>query len=308
MRRVDDERVARLAPRTSLRPRRLRRRRGLRRCSRRLAEIERERPERGAQPPLLPRGAAERVRADRAAPVARAGSRRGTTTAEQRPWARVVVEKPFGREPRDGARRSTRSCVACFAEHQVYRIDHYLGQGDGAEHPRLPLRQLDLRAAVEPQYIHHVQITAAETVGRGGRAASTTRKRASCATCSRTTCCSCSRSRRWSRRSTLSADAVRDEKVKVLRSIRPLTPGDDSRQRGARRSTRPGTVDGKPVPGYREEPDVAPDSQPRRPTRAARFMIDNWRWQGVPFYLRSGKRLAQARVPRSPCSSARRRT
>jgi glucose-6-phosphate 1-dehydrogenase len=88
---------------------------------------------------------------------------------------------------------------------------------------------------------------------------------------------------------TFSANAVRDEKVKVLRAIRPITPAGmhDSSVRG---QYGPGTIDGKPVPGYRQEPDVAPDSA--TPTYCAvRFMIDNWRWQGIPFYLRSGKRM-----------------
>jgi glucose-6-phosphate 1-dehydrogenase len=88
---------------------------------------------------------------------------------------------------------------------------------------------------------------------------------------------------------TFSADAVRDEKVKALRAIRPIPPAvmHDYSVRG---QYGPGTIDGKPVPGYRQEPDVAPDSA--TPTYGAiRFMIDNWRWHDVPFYLRSGKRL-----------------
>jgi glucose-6-phosphate 1-dehydrogenase len=88
---------------------------------------------------------------------------------------------------------------------------------------------------------------------------------------------------------TFSANAVRDEKVKVLRAIRPITPAGmhDASVRG---QYGPGTIDGKQVPGYRQEPDVAPDSA--TPTYCAiRFMIDNWRWQGIPFYLRSGKRM-----------------
>jgi glucose-6-phosphate 1-dehydrogenase len=88
---------------------------------------------------------------------------------------------------------------------------------------------------------------------------------------------------------TFSADAVRDEKVKVLRAVRPVTPAvmHDYSVRG---QYGPGVINGKPVPGYRSEPNVAPDSG--TPTYCAiRFMIDNWRWHGVPFYLRSGKRM-----------------
>ena len=87
------------------------------------------------------------------------------------------------------------------------------------------------------------------------------------------------------------ADAIRDEKVKVLDSIRPFDPAaiDDWAVRG---QYGPGVVDGRRVPGYREEPNVSPDSA--TPTYAGlKFAIDNWRWGGVPFYLRSGKRLAK---------------
>jgi len=88
---------------------------------------------------------------------------------------------------------------------------------------------------------------------------------------------------------TFSADAVRDEKVKVLRSLRPIT-ADVIHDYAVRGQYGPGTVDGKPAPGYREEQGVAPGSG--TPTWAAvRLMVDNWRWQEVPFYLRSGKRM-----------------
>jgi glucose-6-phosphate 1-dehydrogenase len=88
---------------------------------------------------------------------------------------------------------------------------------------------------------------------------------------------------------TFNADAVRDEKVKVLKAIRPITPA-AMHDYAVRGQYGPGTIDGKPVPGYREEPNVAPNSA--TPTYCAiRFMIDNWRWHGVPFYLRSGKRM-----------------
>jgi glucose-6-phosphate 1-dehydrogenase len=88
---------------------------------------------------------------------------------------------------------------------------------------------------------------------------------------------------------TFSADAVRDEKVKALRAVRPITPA-VMHEYSVRGQYGPGIINGKPVPGYREEPDVAPDSGTGT-YGAIRFMIDNWRWQGVPFYLRSGKRM-----------------
>jgi glucose-6-phosphate 1-dehydrogenase len=91
--------------------------------------------------------------------------------------------------------------------------------------------------------------------------------------------------------SSFEADMVRDEKVKVLRSVRQLTPM-EARTASVVGQYGAGVVDGESVPGYREEPGVAPDS--RVPTYAAlRLMIDNWRWEGVPFFLRSGKRMAE---------------
>ena len=105
----------------------------------------------------------------------------------------------------------------------------------------------------------------------------------------------------------MTADAVRDEKVKVLRVDAVVHAGDDPGERACARSTRPARSRGKPVPGYREEPDVAPDSQ--TPTYAAvRFYIDNWRWKGVPFFLRSGQAAGEARVGDRRAVPARRRT
>ncbi|HEY2823953.1 MAG TPA: glucose-6-phosphate dehydrogenase, partial [Gemmatimonadales bacterium] len=90
---------------------------------------------------------------------------------------------------------------------------------------------------------------------------------------------------------TFSADAVRDEKVKVLNAVRPITAA-EMHDYSVRGQYAPGEMTGKAVPGYRQEPNVAPDSS--TPTYAAlRVMVDNWRWQGVPFYLRSGKRMAR---------------
>jgi glucose-6-phosphate 1-dehydrogenase len=206
---------------------------------------------------------------------------------KQRPWVRVIVEKPFG--------RSLESAVAlnatvrrAFAEHQVYRIDHYLGKETVQNLLVFRFANSIFEPVWNRQHVHHVQITAAESVGVEHRGkyyeeAGVVRDMFQNHLLQLLTLMA------MEPPVTFSADAVRDEKVKVLRAIRPITPAvmHDYSVRG---QYGPGTIDGKPVPGYRQEPDVAPASA--TPTYCAvRFMIDNWRWQDVPFYLRSGKRM-----------------
>jgi glucose-6-phosphate 1-dehydrogenase len=206
---------------------------------------------------------------------------------KQRPWVRIIIEKPFG--------RSLESAVAlnatvrqAFAEHQVYRIDHYLGKETVQNLLVFRFANSIFEPVWNRQHVHHVQITAAESVGAEHRGkyyeeAGVVRDMFQNHLLQLLTLMA------MEPPVTFSANAVRDEKVKVLRAIRPITPAGmhDSSVRG---QYGPGTIDGKPVPGYRQEPDVAPDSA--TPTYCAvRFMIDNWRWQGIPFYLRSGKRM-----------------
>jgi glucose-6-phosphate 1-dehydrogenase len=206
---------------------------------------------------------------------------------KQRPWLRIIIEKPFGRSL-ESAMALNATVRRAFAEHQVYRIDHYLGKETVQNLLVFRFANSIFESLWNRQHVHHVQITAAESVGVEHRG-------------------------RYYEESgvvrdmfqnhllqllsmtameppvTFSADAVRDEKVKVLRAIRPITPA-EMHDYAVRGQYGPGTINGKPVPGYRQEPNVAPDSS--TPTYAAiRFMIDNWRWQDVPFYLRSGKRL-----------------
>jgi len=210
--------------------------------------------------------------------------------AEQRGgWTRIIIEKPFGRDF-ESAQELNRQVHKVFDESQVYRIDHYLGK----ETVQNILVFRFGNAVFEPiwnrLYIDHVQITAAETVGvenRGGyfEKAGVIRDMFQnhllallCLTALEPPVA-------------FKADAVRDEKVKLLRSIRPISLKDVPKL-AVRGQYKRGRIDAIEVKGYREEAGVAPDSKTET-YAAAKFFIDNWRWEGVPFYLRSGKRLAK---------------
>ena len=203
-------------------------------------------------------------------------------------WTRIVVEKPFGHDL-DSAKALNQALRTVFEERQIYRIDHYLAKETVQNIFVLRFANFVFEPLWNQRYVDHVQIAVAETVGVGHRAgyydqAGVLRDmfqnhllQLLCLTAMEPPV-------------KFEADAVRAEKVKVLQSLRPF-PGDcfDWLVLG---QSGPGGVDGKPVIGYRQEPNVAADS--KTPTFAAvKFVVDNWRWSGVPFYIRSGKRLAK---------------
>ena len=200
---------------------------------------------------------------------------------------RIVIEKPFGLDLKS-ARELTETLHKVFSEDSVYRIDHYLGK----ETVQNILAFRFANAIFEPVWnanlIDSVQITAAEDIGIENRGAYYDRTGAlrdivqnhAMQLVSLTA---------MEPPLAFEANAVRDEKVKVLRAIRPLI-GEDIEQSTVRGQYTKGWVLGEHVPGYREEPDVAPDSQTET-FAALRLYIDNWRWANVPFYIRAGKRL-----------------
>jgi len=210
-----------------------------------------------------------------------------TRTADDRPWYRIVVEKPFGRSL-DSAIRLNDLLLGLFAEHQTYRIDHYLGKETVQNVLVLRFANSIFEPLWNRQWINHVQITAAETVGVEDRGkyyeeAGVVRDMFQNHLLQLLSLTA------MEPPPTMTANAVRDEKVKVLKSIRWLSP-DTIPNNAVRAQYTAGSTGGKQVPGYTEEPAVAPDSIV--PTFAAvRLFVDNWRWNGVPFYLRSGKRL-----------------
>jgi len=216
-----------------------------------------------------------------------AGLVQAAPESERRPWSRIIIEKPFGHDLAS-AQELNRQVLQVFHEDQVYRIDHYLGK----ETVQNLLVFRFANGIFEPvwnrRYVDHVQITVAESLGVEGRGdyyetAGVIRdiiQNHMLQLLSLTA---------MEPPVTAEANAIRDEKVKVLRAIRPIRP-DEVGLYTVRGQYGPGVVAGERVPGYREEPDVAPDSVTET-YAALKLYIDSWRWAGVPFYLRSGKRL-----------------
>ncbi|HET9794071.1 MAG TPA: glucose-6-phosphate dehydrogenase [Thermoanaerobaculia bacterium] len=213
--------------------------------------------------------------------------RAGLAREETGCFSRVVVEKPFGHDL-ESARALNAEIHRVFREDQIFRIDHYLGKETVQNILVLRFANGIFEPLWNRRYIDNVQIAVAESLGVGHRAgyyesAGVVRDMSQnhllqllCLTAMEAPV-------------RLDAESVRGEKVKVLRSIRPIPPDrlDESAVRG---QYGPGVVGGEEVAGYRQEPGVS--RQSATPTYAAvRFFIDNWRWAGVPFYLRSGKRL-----------------
>ncbi len=200
--------------------------------------------------------------------------------------SRVVLEKPIGRDLKSSQEINI-EVLKYFQESQIYRIDHYLGKDTVQNIMALRFSNRIFMPLWDASNIDHVQITVAESVGVEGRwgyyddygamrdMIQNHLMQLLCLVAMEPPC-------------SLAADSVRDEKVKVLRSLRPITP-EDIALCTVRAQYKRGSSDGEPVPGYKEGEGV--ENSNTETFAAIRVDIDNWRWNGVPFYIRSGKRM-----------------
>lgn len=214
-----------------------------------------------------------------------AGLNKGTGKS----WVRVIVEKPFGTDLAS-AEALNNVVAGAFDESDTFRIDHYLGKETAQNIMVLRFANAIFEPLWNNKYVDHIQITAAEPLGVEGRGPYYDKSGALrdmvqnhllqilCLTAMEPP-------------TSLTADAVRDEKVKVVRSLRPLTPETVARD-VVRGQYAAGSINGKEVPAYRSEDRVNPESMTETYV-ALKVHVDNWRWNGVPFYIRVGKRLAK---------------
>ena len=210
--------------------------------------------------------------------------------AEYAERTRIVIEKPFGYDL-DSARTLNQLLCKVFDEKQIYRIDHYLGKETVQNIMAFRFANSILEPIWNRNYIQHVQISVSEQMGIGSRGSYYEGSGALrdmvqnhvlqllCLIAMETPI-------------NFNADEVRNRKVDVLRSMRPFK-GEDIKRNAVRGQYSSGWVEGQQVPGYREEGNVDPASNTET-FAALKFFIDNWRWDGVPFYVRTGKRMHQS--------------
>jgi glucose-6-phosphate 1-dehydrogenase len=202
-------------------------------------------------------------------------------------WRRLIVEKPFGHDLESAIELSD-ELHKVFRESEVYRIDHYLGK----ETVQNILAFRFANGIFEPlwnrRYVNHVQITAAESIGVEGRGAYYEEVGA-LADMIQNHLLQVMATIAMEPSASFRANSVRDERSKLLRSIRPMAP-DQVLENTVSGQYGPARIGGKDVPGYRQEPGVHLESQTDT-YAAVTLFVDNWRWAGVPFYVRTGKRL-----------------
>jgi glucose-6-phosphate 1-dehydrogenase len=202
-------------------------------------------------------------------------------------WQRLVVEKPFGHD-RASARALNTELTRFAQEQQIFRIDHYLGKETVQNILMFRFSNSIFERLWNRESVDHVQITVSEPMGVGGRGgyyeeAGALRDMVQNHMLQVLSLVA------MEPPVSLEAESIRDEKVKLLRSIRPLTPDDVAKQ-VVRGQYFAGVTNGEAHPGYRQEPKVKPNSNVET-YAALKLFVDNWRWSGVPFYLRTGKCL-----------------
>ncbi|MDQ2825199.1 MAG: glucose-6-phosphate dehydrogenase [Verrucomicrobiota bacterium] len=257
---------------------------GYKTLAERLDKIDKERGTRGNRLFYLA------VAPDQFEPILKNLKGAGLNQACEGSWARVIVEKPFGTDLAS-ARELNRVVHGSFSEEQTYRIDHFLGKETAQNILVLRFANAIFEPLWNTRYIDHVQITAAETLGVEGRAgyyegAGALRDMVQnhllqllCLVAMEAP-------------TDLGADSIRGEKVKVVRSLRRML-GKEVASNAVRGQYAEGAINGKSVPGYRQEKNVDPKSNTETFV-ALRLNIDNWRWAAVPIYIRVGKRLPKS--------------
>ena len=230
------------------------------------------------------------VAPDQFEPILKNLKEAGLNKAREGSWARVIVEKPFGTDLAT-ARELNRVVRNAFSENQTYRIDHFLGKETAQNILVLRFANAIFEPLWNSRYVDHIQITAAETLGVEGRAgyyegAGALRDMVQnhllqllCLVAMEPP-------------TDLGADSIRDEKVKVVKSLRRLAEKTVV-ENVVRGQYSEGAINGKTVPGYRSEKNVNPKSKTETFV-ALRLRVDNWRWADVPIYVRVGKRLPKS--------------
>ncbi len=216
---------------------------------------------------------------------------------EEAGWSRVVIEKPFGYDLQSA--QSLQKCIAKYLrEDQVYRIDHYLGKGTVQNLLVFRFANTMMEPLWNRHYIDHIQITHSEELGIGSRAqyydtSGAMRDMLQSHLLQLLTLVT------MEPPASMEAEALRDEKVKVLKSIRPI-PKEAVHACAFRAQYSSGNINGEKVNGYLQEENV-PEKSVTETYAAIKLYIDNWRWKGVPIYMRTGKRMAKAQSNISIC-------
>ncbi|MEJ1376878.1 MAG: glucose-6-phosphate dehydrogenase, partial [Candidatus Sedimenticola sp. (ex Thyasira tokunagai)] len=216
---------------------------------------------------------------------------------ESRGWKRVVIEKPFGYDL-ESAQALQRRLGRCLREEQIFRIDHYLGKSTVQNVLVFRFANTMMEPLWNRNYIDHIQITHSETLGVGSRggfynSAGAMRDMIQSHLLQLLTLVT------MEPPVSMEAEALRDEKVKVLKSVRPIPP-DAVHAHAFRAQYSEGTVGDQQVAGYLQEENI-PKESVTETYAALKLYIDNWRWRDVPIYLRTGKRMAEGQSLISIC-------